>query len=104
MPSYANFELLAPTPDDILPLPLPSSNMPINHPEPQAILLQWQRLGMLDPKSHDYVELLKGLVDEEANRHLALGFTGKDAGIVINTIDKVSSSNRRYPTIVYLID
>ena len=87
-------------PDPVLPgqsqdnvRPLPSSSDPdaqLDHPDQQTVLSERQRVGTPDTMSHDYVELLRGLVDVEANRNLALEFTGNDAGIVINTIAKVS--------------
>ena len=91
----------APGPGDTRPPPSPRSDA---QPDQETILSQWSHLRTLDPTSYDCIELLKRLVDVEANRHLALGLTGKGAGIVIDTIDKVGSSNRRYPTIVALID
>lgn len=80
--------LPAPDPDDTRPPPPQQSDAQLGRPDRQTILSQWSHLRTLDPKSHDYIELLKRLVDVEANRHLALGLTGKDAGIVIDTIDK----------------
>ena len=68
---------------------------PITHPgldplDLQTVLSQWQRLGSLDPKSHDHDELLRTLVDAEGNKEVAMKFTGNDARIVINIIDEVS--------------
>ena len=57
------------------------------------VLSQWRRLGTLDPRSNNYVELLKRLVDLEGNRKLALDLTDDDAGAVINVIDGVGSSH-----------
>lgn len=99
-------------PDPVLPAqsqdnnrPLRSSSDPyaqLDHPDQQTFLSERQRDGTPGTVSHDYVELLRGLVDVEANRNLALEFTGDDAGIVINTIAKVSflidsTSTHSYP-------
>ena len=87
-------------PDPALPVPnhdihpLPSSNHPdpqLVRPDRQTILAHWQRLGTLIPRSHDYSELLRRLVDIEANRSLALEFIDNDASIVINAIGEVGS-------------
>ncbi|KAF9642223.1 hypothetical protein BDM02DRAFT_2477188 [Thelephora ganbajun] len=61
-------------------------------PSYDMVLSQWQRLGSLDPRSRDYTELFRTLVDVESNREVALGFIHGDAEIVINHLGKVSSS------------
>ena len=61
-----------------------------DHPDHRMILSQWQRLDSLGPKSPHFVELLGRLVDVESNRSLALGFTGDNAGIIINILGRVS--------------
>ena len=71
-------------------LPPPNKDPQLDPPDRHTILSQWQHLGSLDPKSRDYVELLRTLVDVEGNRSVALQFTDDDAGIVINVIAKVS--------------
>jgi len=71
-------------------LPPPNKGPQLDPPDRQTILSQWQRLGSLDPKSRDYIELLRTLVDVEANRSVASKFTDDDAGIVINIMGDVS--------------
>jgi len=73
------------------PLPPPNNGPELDPPDRQAVLSEWQRLSSLDPKSRDYVELLRTLIDVEDNRSVALKFTENDAGIVINVIGDVSS-------------
>jgi len=58
--------------------------------DPRTIPPQWRRLASLDPRSHDYDELLRTLVEVEGNRKAAMKATDKDAGIVINIIGEVS--------------
>ena len=58
--------------------------------DPQAVLPQWHHLRSLDPDSRDYNELLGTLVGVEGNRRVAMKFTDKNAGVVINIIDEVS--------------
>jgi len=84
-------ELPVPNPDYIHPLPSPNNGAQLDLPDRQTVLSQWQRLGLLDPKSHDYIELLRTLVDVESNRKVALKFTNNDAGIVIDIIGEVST-------------
>lgn len=86
--------LPVPNPVDIRPLPLPDADPLLEYPDPPTAFSQWQRLGTLDPKSNNYVELLKRLVDVEGNRNLALEFIDGDAGAVINIIDEVRFFNR----------
>ena len=81
------------SPGDVPPPLPPKIDAQPDCPDYRSVLLQWQRLGSLDPKSPHYVELLERLVDVEGNRSLALEFTGDDAGIIINIIGGVSSSN-----------
>ena len=71
-------------------LPPPNKGQQLDPPDRRTILSQWQRLGSLDPKSRDYIELLRTLVDVEGNRSVALEFTEDDARIVINVISDVS--------------
>ena len=71
--------------------PPPNNGAQPDPPDQQTVLSQWQHLGLLDPTSRDYVELLGTLVDVEGNRKLALNFTDNDAGIVINIIGDVRS-------------
>jgi len=68
----------------------PRTDAQLNPPDPKTVLSQWQRLRSLDPKSHDYDELLRTLVDEGGNRRAAMGFAADDAGIVIDIIGEVS--------------
>jgi len=92
-PSRADPVLPVPSPVDIRPLPSPNADTPLEYPDRLTALLQWRRLGTLDPKSHNYVELLKRLVDVEGNRNHALELTDSDAGAVINVIDGALRSN-----------
>ena len=86
--------LPVPNPVDIRPLPSPNTGARLDYPDRLTVLSQWWQLGTLDPRSHNYVELLERLVDVERNRKLALEFTDGDAGAVINIIDEVSSCHR----------
>ena len=79
---------------DVRPLPSPKTGLRLGPPDRLTILSQWRRLGTLDQKSHDYLELLKRLIDIKENRTLALEFTDDDAGIVINIIDKAGPLHR----------
>lgn len=81
---------------DTRPLPSPNTDPQLEYPDRQTALSQWQLLKTLDPKSHNYVELLKRLVEVEGNRNLALELTDGDAGAVINTIDGVGSLHQLY--------
>ena len=65
-------------------------------PDPQTVLLQWERLGSLDRRSRDYYELLGTLVDVEGNGAVAMEFTGGNAEIVMNIIDEVSFCDVTY--------
>ena len=80
----------APRPDHVHPLSPPDNGPRLNPPDRQTVLTQWRRLGSLDPKSRNHIELLKTLVDIEGHRNVALKFTDDDAGIVINAIGDVS--------------
>lgn len=80
-----------PSPDYIPSLSSPDKRTQSDPPSRQAVLSQWQRLGSLDPKSRDYINLLGTLVDVKGNRSVALKFTNNDARIVINIIGEVSS-------------
>ena len=68
----------------------PRRDVQPNLPDPQDVLLQWQRLGSLDTKPHDYDELLKTLVNVAGNRKVAMKFAADEAGIVIDIIGEVS--------------
>jgi len=65
--------------------------LPPDHIDLQTVLSQWRRLGLLDPRSNDYDELLRTLVGTRSNRKLVARFGDSDAGIVINIIGEVSS-------------
>ena len=91
-PSRPDPSLPVPNPDDIRPIPSPNHpDTQLVRPDRQTILAQWQQLGALVPRSHDYAQLLRRLVDVEANRNLALELIDDDASIVINAIGEVSS-------------
>jgi len=96
--SRADPGLPVPNPDYICPLPPPNNGTQPDRPDRQTVLSQWRRLGSLDPNSHDYIELLRTLIDVESNRKVALKFTNNDAGIVINTIGEVSTYDLNAPT------
>ena len=68
----------------------PRRDVQLNLPDPQDVLLQWQHLGSLDKKSHDYDELLRTLVNVAGNRKVAMKFTADEAEIVIDIIGEVS--------------
>ena len=76
--------------------PRANTDAQLDHPDHQALLSQWQRLGSLDRKSRSYVELLRNLVDVEVNRTLTLEFAGDNADVVINIIGDVSHCNLFY--------
>jgi len=106
--SHADPGPAAPSPDHIRPQPSADPGIAVSRPDhvsfqsppkkdgrpdppdPQTVLSQWRSLGSLDPKSTDYDELLRTLVDVEGNRKVAMKFTDNDVGIVINTIGEVS--------------
>ena len=82
---------LCPGPDHVRSLTSPNNGAQLDPPDRWTVLLQWQRLGSLDPRSRHYVELLRTLVDVANNRNVALKFIDNDARIVINIISEVSS-------------
>ena len=87
---------LCPGPDHVRPLTSPNNGAQLNPPDRWTILSQWQRLGSLDPRSRDYDELLRTLIDVANNRNVALKFTDNDARIVINIVSEVSPCDMIY--------
>ena len=81
---------VAPILDHVRFQPSPKKDGRPDPPDPQTVLSQWQRLTLLDSRSHDYDELLRTLVEVEGNRKAAMKFTDNNAGIVINIIGEVS--------------
>ena len=59
----------------------------------RTILSQWRNLQGLKYIDH---QKLAPLIDVEENRNIALELKGKDAAVVINTIDKVSPTSRTH--------
>lgn len=57
----------------------------------QKILLQWRHLASRDPDSVDHRQI-SALIDNKENVYITLKFRGKNAALVINTIEKVSQS------------
>ena len=93
--SRVDSELGVPSPGHVR-FQLPPKDGRPDRLDPQTVLSQWRRLGLLDPRSNDYDELLKTLFDIESNRKLPTKFKDSDAGIVINIIDEVSLRDTFY--------
>lgn len=88
--SHLNPGLAVPSQDHTRFQSSPDKGIEFNPPDPRLVLSQWHRLGSLSPKSHDYEELLRTLIDVEGDGKAVLKFTGDDAQIVLNIIGEVS--------------